>query len=409
MPLHLLGKKSWNVYNTANIARVRADEEAARVREEAEEQKQQEQDAERRLAILRGEEPPPLPPPSESVPDPSSAPGRRRRDDDEPWHLGGGERRKRKRAGEDDTDFEMRLVRSRIEGGTAAERSEEQPASTSLVVTHKSSDAPLTDAAGHIDLFAPDPRQLKEEEKKKKQQQHKEKNPEAEAEAARKQRSFEDQYTMRFSNAAGFRTELSKTASGPWYASAGGAGTTNDKQEPVGKDVWGNEDQRRHEREAARIVSSDPLAAMKRGAAQVRQVEHERRAANAERDKESRQLRREEEERRRREKKRRHHRRHREDGGEDEADLQTARTESRQHSDPRRRHRHRDADSERSRDRHSRRDDRDTERSSSRRYRHESGEDGERRRHKASHHDEKRQRRSDDERSEKRQHRELRR
>ncbi|CCF31962.1 hypothetical protein CH063_00727, partial [Colletotrichum higginsianum] len=62
MPLHLLGKKSWNVYNADNIARVRRDEAAAKAKEEAEEQRMQEVDAERRLAILRGEAPPPLAP-----------------------------------------------------------------------------------------------------------------------------------------------------------------------------------------------------------------------------------------------------------------------------------------------------------------------------------------------------------
>ena len=61
MPLHLLGKKSWNVYNTDNVERVRRDEADARAREEAAEQLMQEQDAERRIALLRGEEPPAVP------------------------------------------------------------------------------------------------------------------------------------------------------------------------------------------------------------------------------------------------------------------------------------------------------------------------------------------------------------
>ncbi|KAK8025505.1 hypothetical protein PG990_003328 [Apiospora arundinis] len=398
---HLLGKKSWNVYNTTNIERVRADEEAARAREEAEEQKQQEQDAERRLAILRGEEPPPLPPAATAI-DPSSGRLPRRDDDNdrEQWRMGGGES-----ASASALAKTTRTLRcgSRSHGPKELLRQDELTPS-SLIVKHKSSDAPLTDAAGHIDLFAaPADDKIKEAKKKAA-----EKNPEAEAEAARKQRSFEDQYTMRFSNAAGFRTELSKTASGPWYATAG---TTSQRGgEPVavvGKDVWGNEDPGRPVREAARIVSSDPLAAMKRGAAQVRQVEQERRAANAERDKQSRQLRREEDERRRERK--RHHSRHRDDG-DDSANLDTTRAESRR-SEHRHRHRHRDvAGSERSRDRHSKRDDHDAERSHSRRHhRHDSGEDRERRHHSSSHHDEKRQKRSDDERVEIRQHRESRR
>ena len=33
MVLHLLGKKSWNVYNTDNVERVRKDEAEARARE----------------------------------------------------------------------------------------------------------------------------------------------------------------------------------------------------------------------------------------------------------------------------------------------------------------------------------------------------------------------------------------
>jgi len=62
----------------------------------------------------------------------------------------------------------------------------------------------------------------------------------------------------------------------------------NDDDEPMvpSKDVWGNEDPRRKEREVARIISSDPLAAMRQGAAKVRQVEKERKQWKAERDRE---------------------------------------------------------------------------------------------------------------------------
>ena len=64
MPLHLLGKKSWNVYNHDNIEAVRRDEAAAAARQEARDQVMQEQDALRRTAILRGETPPTFPSPS---------------------------------------------------------------------------------------------------------------------------------------------------------------------------------------------------------------------------------------------------------------------------------------------------------------------------------------------------------
>lgn len=67
MPRHLLGKKSWNVYNTDNVERVRCDEAKAAEREELEEQRMQEIDAARRTALLRGETPPPRLSPATSL------------------------------------------------------------------------------------------------------------------------------------------------------------------------------------------------------------------------------------------------------------------------------------------------------------------------------------------------------
>ncbi|KAI0376406.1 hypothetical protein F5Y04DRAFT_266488 [Hypomontagnella monticulosa] len=284
MPLHLLGKKSWNVYNPKNIERVRRDEAAVREREEAEEQRQQEVDSERRLAILRGEIPPSLPPPP-------SVDGRKPVRDEDPdassWRR---ERKKRKRAGEDDTDFELRLARERPEAT--------QTASDALV--KNTSNAPLVDHTGHIDLFP--------EERSRRTPQ---KNEEAEQEAAKKKREYEDQYTMRFSNAAG-KDGLGLV--GPWYAKGGDIKDIVDGNlEGPSKDVWGNEDPRRKEREAARIVANDPLAMMKRGAAKVREVEKERRHVNEERGRELRQLLKEE---------RRRERRHRREAKDDQDDLE---------------------------------------------------------------------------------------
>lgn len=287
MPLHLLGKKSWNVYNPKNIERVKRDEAAAREREEAEEQRQQEIDAERRLAILRGEIPPPLPPPSSNVDD--DAPSRKRdrdRDGELEATSWGGERRKRKRVGEDDTDFELRLARERA--GAL------QTTSDALVKSR--SNAPLVDHTGHIDLF-PEERAVPQ------------KNEEAEKEAAKKKREYEDQYTMRFSNAAGKEGLV-----GPWYAKGGDIKEIVDGNlEAPSKDVWGNEDPRRKEREVARVIANDPLAMMRRGAAKVREVEKERRHLNEERERELKQLRKEE---------RRRERRRRREGKEGHDDLE---------------------------------------------------------------------------------------
>ena len=98
MPLHLLGKKSWNVYNPASIARVRQDEADAQAREEAAEQRMQEQDAERRIALLRGEKPPALPEPEGE----EEYTGKRRREDGH-----GREKKRKKLRGEDETDMDL--------------------------------------------------------------------------------------------------------------------------------------------------------------------------------------------------------------------------------------------------------------------------------------------------------------
>ncbi|KAH7320060.1 hypothetical protein B0I35DRAFT_408783 [Stachybotrys elegans] len=253
MPLHLLGKKSWNVYNADNIARVRRDEAAAKAAEEAEEQRMQEVDAQRRLAILRGETPPPLPESDEA--DAGRASKSTERSD---AHTGS-TRRRRKRPGEDDTDFELRLAVERSDMAVVALESTRKPTSS----------APITDHAGHIDLFGDE-----------RTRAHAEKNDEAEKEAKKKRREYEDQYTMRFSNAAG-KDGLNK----PWYSQ-----TEQAAIDLLPKDVWGNEDPRRKERDSQRIAENDPLAMMKKGASRVRELKQERKKHQQERDEELRQL-----------------------------------------------------------------------------------------------------------------------
>ncbi|ESZ97332.1 hypothetical protein SBOR_2295 [Sclerotinia borealis F-4128] len=319
MPLHLLGKKSWNVYNKDNIEKVRRDEAIAKAKEEAEEQQMQELDAERRMQILRGETPTPLP--IEDKPEDDDGPRERR-------SHGSGEERKRrprKKNGENDTDFEMRI---------AAQDSQFSNQDRQIVL-QKSTDAPLVDHDGHIDLFP-------------QEHPHKprvEKNTEAAKETEKKKKEYEDQYTMRFSNAAGFKQGLD----GPWYSKLTTEVKAIDDDNP-GKDAWGNEDPRRKERDVARIVSNDPLAAMRQGAAQVRQVKKEREQWMKEKEREVREL--DAEERRNKRK-----RRHDDDVGHDDLegfrlDRPEKRSRSSHHEADRHRHRRRSERDESDRYRH---------------------------------------------------------
>jgi hypothetical protein len=212
----------------------------------------QEDDANRRMKILRGEVPAPLQIANEPHDDKES--------ESRP-SISGRERKKRKRAGENDTEFEMRVAKE----ARVSSNSESQ-----LVLRRSTTDGSLTDATGHIDLF-PDDRPKPIDEKKLA----------ADKDVAKRKQEYEKDYTVKFSDAAGFKVGLES----PWYSSRT---RRTDEEELVmpSKDIWGNEDPRRKEREAARIVSNDPLAMMHQGAAKVRQVEKERKQWKAERDKE---------------------------------------------------------------------------------------------------------------------------
>ncbi|KAI0161373.1 hypothetical protein GGR57DRAFT_355443 [Xylariaceae sp. FL1272] len=344
MPLHLLGKKSWNVYNPANIARVKKDEAEALARQEARDKRQQDLDAERRLAILRGESPPPLPAIAEDEPSESHAHRKRLRDQPRD-HDPPRDRRKRKRFGEDDTDFEMRIARDRTDASEYTASTALRPPNTS-----KTSNAPLVNKHGHIALFPEDdiPRE-------------KNKNEEAERESAAKRREYEDQYTMRFSNAAG-KGGAGVTESGPWYASKDVSSAGENMalvSRPPGKDVWGKDDPKRRDRDAARVVANDPLAMMKRGAARARDVERERRALNEEKAREVYQLRKEEQKRERKQK-------HRNDANELEGFSLDTKVRHRNHEHQQRERRSRSLD----RDRRHRRRSQDRHDEHRRRYRH---------------------------------------
>lgn len=235
MPLHLLGKKSWNVYNKANIDKVRQDEAIAKAAEEAEEERMQALDAERRMQILRGEKPIAIP-----LDSPSSCISKYHQSDRS--ELSHRERKLRKKANENDTEFEMRVACQKFK---EAKANRDKLSLTSSLIPHIASE------------------QINVQRK----------NPEAEREALEKQREFEDQYTMRFSNAAGFKKSPGEL---PWYSKCEGSTIRDDKYKVCSKDVWGKDDPGRLQRENMRIMSNDPLVMMKAGASKVRELEREK-------------------------------------------------------------------------------------------------------------------------------------
>lgn len=232
----------------------------------------QEVDAERRIRTLRGL-------PYESAPqfeaDPVGSTSR-----NENGNGFGRERKRRRVEGEDDTNRDMRLANHNQQGSLKG--------SDGQLIRKATSDAPLTDRVGHINLFPVEGSRHRAP-----------KNAEAEAEAAKRKMEYEDQYTMRFSNAAGFKQAVGRN---PWYHDPATAG--EEQEGAVSKDVWGNEDPRRKERERMRIVADDPLAMMQKGVQGLRQVEKERKRWREERVREMKDLA-DAEKRRQRRKKRR--------------------------------------------------------------------------------------------------------
>lgn len=261
---HLLGKKSWNVYNADNIAKVKHDEALAAASEAAEEQRMQEADAENRIRILRGIPAAPLAT-SEPLTDGHAKNHESRRDQEQ-----GRDRKRRRIAGEDETEREIRIAR---------ENAAVAPSKHSTVQTRPQNDMPLIDGKGHINLF---PVETPSRQKSAK-------NAEAEAEAAKKKREYEDQYTMRFSNAAGFKQDVGQQ---PWYSSVDANAQDGDDgaTATLAKDVWGNEDPRRKDRYTKSLTANDPLSAMNRGVEELREVEKERNRWKEERDRDIQEL-----------------------------------------------------------------------------------------------------------------------
>ena len=350
MPLHLLGKKSWNVYNQDNIERVRRDEAAAKAKEEAEEQRMQEEDAARRTAVLRGDVSAAFL--SESATTSAAVgqlasggnhPSQRRSTDEALAKEGGRERKRRRLRGEDDTDRDIRWARENAEAGEKARAS---------LVKKGENEIPLVDDAGHLQLVPAPSKDL----------QRVDQNAEAETEKLKERGQGEDRYSMRFSNAAGFRNSLRD----PWYAAKKPTVPEADTNASLAftglqeKDVWGNEDPQRKERERNRISSNDPFAAMQQAQRQLKQSEAERTKWQREKAAELDDLRKDQERRERRERKHRHRRRSEDKDSLKGFSLDSAAGEKREpgtegrrrHRQSHRRHRSRSRSREQERHRH---------------------------------------------------------
>ncbi|RKF55332.1 putative homocitrate synthase, partial [Erysiphe neolycopersici] len=236
---HLLGKKSWNVYNKSNIEIVRRDEAIAKAAEEAEEERMQALDAERRMQILRGEEPTAIASFDLATTSTSVSSSRQQHHSERPFR----EKKLRKKVGENDTEYEMRVACQKAEEAAAAR--DKSSLTSSMMIPHNIS--------GQRNIL--------------------QKNAEAEKEVAKKKREYEDQYTMRFSNAAGFKQNPGDS---PWYSKSDRLETRHEKDFACSKDVWGNDDPGRLQRENMRMVSNDPLVMMKAGASKVRELDREK-------------------------------------------------------------------------------------------------------------------------------------
>lgn len=253
MPLHLLGKKSWNVYNPANVARVQRDEAEAQKREQEEERRKRQDEASNRIAVLRGER-------DRAQQEPRSAISSRRDHEDYDDQESSRHRasKKRKIPGEDDTDRDIRLAQAQAEAQASASLSR-GPASSNV---EKSQDHSITDSDGHISLISI-PAQIDRPPDKKR-------------------KPDENPSHFYLSEAAAYGSKAGDT---PWYSSA-----RTDPSSMGPKESWGSTSPRRKEREVARASANDPLSMMKRGVKQLRESERQRKEWKEQRERDLREV-----------------------------------------------------------------------------------------------------------------------
>lgn len=260
----MLGKKSWNPYSPAAIARVRADEADAAEREESDDQKLQFYEAARRRAILKGETPP-------SPPTPPLDQARERRDDrkrvaQSSDHIGYN-RKRRRLAGEDDTDRDIRLAR-----GDEDARVQRRQDHGSTLANGKEKELSIVDGHGSIQLFLPP-----NETKPQSESQARHYSNRVQGKSLHRSRDKDGEVGQRFGD-----TGDSKSASSePWYMTLrpqfSGTETISDLDTfSMGKDVFGRDDPNRRARDAMRLSVADPMAAIKKAQTRLKEVAHEK-------------------------------------------------------------------------------------------------------------------------------------
>ena len=160
----------------------------------------------------------------------------------------------------------------RVAASKVARQSPEE--STALVrqPSKGDTDAPLVDERGHIDLFPSSRSKSSNFESGSKTADEEARKRE---DVEKRRREYERDYTVKFSDAAGYNSRPDSKA---WYETGEAKGG--------GRDVFGREDPKAVEREMKRVDANDPLAAMKRGARMVRVVKEERKRWEGERMKE---------------------------------------------------------------------------------------------------------------------------
>ncbi|KAF8469710.1 hypothetical protein BDZ91DRAFT_63594 [Kalaharituber pfeilii] len=275
MPLHLLSKKSWNVYNADNIERVRRDEVIAQEKEEAEEQRMQQEDAQRRMLELRRRALEKQTPIREAITGGGGGGGTASLVSDQGYKRKTDDYADDGMVGSQSQSLIDKIVGKGLVQGSERNNLRREPMRGQWDgATPIGSTRNTQDKSGHINLFS----ELQSAPTKLSLQ---EKNPEYEKEKAEKEAKIAEQYNMALGKPA---DELR-----PWYVTVDKVG---EKQERKSDKQIGIEKRRDEKFKDL----NDPMAMMRRGVKQLREIEEARRKLEEERRTEIERLKKEQEE-----------------------------------------------------------------------------------------------------------------